>query len=118
MSEAAIARAAKYGDAYHPLWTTPEVLAEKVKKLRSMGSKIPVSLRMPVDMHRNRTVVVRTSGTKMQQIAGSADMILAQITRYVDAGMDHLLVEFDVEDAATLKDDIRLFAKEIMNSLS
>jgi probable F420-dependent oxidoreductase len=118
MSDAAIRRASKLADVYHPLWTTPEGLEVRVRKLRGLDSKVPVSLRMPVDMHRNRTVIVRTSGTKMQQIAGSSDKILKEIEKYVHAGMQHLLVEFDAENAKMLQGDIKTFAQEIMNSFT
>jgi len=107
MSDAAVTRAAKLGDVYHPLWTTPEGLEKRVRKLRELGSNIPVSLRMPIDMHRNRSIVVRTSGTRMHQIAGSLDEISKEIEQYSKAGMQHLLVEFDVENTETLYGDIR-----------
>jgi probable F420-dependent oxidoreductase len=116
MSDAAIARAAKFGDVYHPLWTTPEGLEERVKKLRGMGSRIPVSLRMPVDMRRNRSIVVRTSGTKMHQIAGSVAEIALQVERYSKAGAQHLLVEFDAENSEELNADTKAFASEVMRS--
>jgi len=116
MSDAAIERAAKLGDVYHPLWTTPEGLGGRVKKLRELGSNIPVSLRMPIDMHRNRSIVVRTSGTRMHQIAGSIEKITREIEEYSKAGMQHLLVEFEVENPEMLFGDIKSFATEVIKS--
>lgn len=111
MSDAAVRRAAKFGDEYHPLWITPQELEERIRKLRKESSNIPVALRLRVEIHRNRSLGARS------QSPSSLDQISKQIENFSKAGVDRLLVEFDLDkDASSWNEDVKSFANGIIKS--
>lgn len=125
-SDSAIERAAKLGDGWQPGNLSPSELKEGVEKLNqsSGGKKITISLRQTVEISPGASpVCVNQNGKKQFRIAGSLHDILGQVGDYKDAGLQHLLCEFDeIErsekvDYELFRRNFEVFAKEVIPSL-
>lgn len=112
-SEAAIRRAARLGDGWHPTNYTPEQLAAGLKKLREWSNDRPLEISM-----RGNTAVDR-SGRKPNDsspwpFSGTPAEVIDRIGVYADAGMEHLVCYFNHQTAADILNQLELFAAEVM----
>ncbi len=119
-SKPAIRRAARLGDAWHPVGAIPatplepEELAENLVLLREYAekagrdpSKIQVSVKAPLYDSGD------SSGPR-RRFTGSADAVRQDVQTYSDVGVTHLIFDFRTADPHQTKDRMAQFAEEVM----
>lgn len=118
-SEAALMRAARLADGWHPVGLTVERYHSMVQKVRPMlrGEKpFTFSLRIHVDLDGSTKPYPASSGESRDVITGTTRHATKAIERYQDAGLDHLVCYFGDIDVRTLERKITQFAEEIIPS--
>jgi probable F420-dependent oxidoreductase len=119
-SKPAIRRAARLGDAWHPVGAIPatplepEELAENLVLLREYAekagrdpSKIQVSVKAPLYDSGD------SSGPR-RRFTGSADAVRQDVQTYSDVGVTHLIFDFRTADPHQTEDRMAQFAEEVM----
>jgi len=119
-SKPAIRRAARLGDAWHPVGAIPatplepEELAENLVLLRRYAelagrdpSKIQVSVKAPLYDSED-------SGGPRRRFSGSADEVRQDVQTYSDVGVTHLIFDFRTADPHQTEDRMAQFAEEVM----
>ena len=119
-SKPAIRRAARLGNAWHPVGAIPaaplepEELAENLVLLREYAEKagrdpstIDVSVKAPLYDSGN------TSGPR-RRFTGSPDEVRQDVQTYSDIGVTHLIFDFRVESANETNDRMAKFSEEVM----
>ncbi len=119
-SKPAIRRAARLGDAWHPVGAIPatplepEELAENLVLLRRYAelagrdpSKIQVSVKAPLYDSGD-------SGGPRRRFSGSADEVRQDVQTYSDVGVTHLIFDFRTADPHQTEDRMAQFAEEVM----
>ena len=119
-SKPAIRRAARFGNAWHPVGAIPaaplepEELAENLLLLREYAEKagrdpaeIQVSIKAPLYDAGN------SSGPR-RRFTGSADEVGQDVQTYGDVGVTHLIFDFRTADPHQTEDRMARFAEEIM----
>ena len=120
-SRAALRRAARLGNAWHPVGAIPaaplepEELAEKLIYLRRHAeragrdpSEIQVSMKAPL-----YDAASDDSGTR-RRFSGSTDAVLQDIHTYSDVGVTHLIFDFRSSFHAETEERMSRFAEEVM----
>ena len=120
-SRAALRRAARLGQAWHPVGAIPAAplepaeLAENLAYLHRHAQRagrdpaaIQVSMKAP--LYDAATDV----GGKRRRFSGTADAVLQDIRDYADAGVSHLIFDFRSPQHAETEERMRRFAAEIM----
>lgn len=118
-SKAALRRAARFGDAWHPVRPTPEQLGEARTLLNGYleeAGRAPESLEIAVKLPLVFQSEAPASGQPLTQ-GRSAD-IVAAIERYREAGASHLVFDFVPESLATALDTMERFTEEVRPGLS
>jgi probable F420-dependent oxidoreductase len=113
LSEAALKRAATYGDGWHASRISPEQFTASVEALRRLNParRLPVSLRMNVTTERGRQPDER--GGRFVMGGGSAD-IRDDVKRYEDAGAEFIALQFWEGDMPQFLERVRRFAGEVI----
>jgi len=119
-SKPAIRRAARLGDAWHPVGAIPatplepEELAENLVLLRRYAelagrdpSKIQVSVKAPLYDSGD-------SGGPRRRFSGSADEVRQDVQTYSDVGVTHLIFDFRTADPKQTEDRMARFSEEVM----
>lgn len=119
-SEYAQRRAAKLGDAWHPVGQPPEKLVEGMKKIRAITSrKVMLAPRVPVDLRKEASVrQVAPGGGEWYCIAGSIRTATKALDELVAAGAEYVVCTYGDRDFAEIIEDVKLFAKEIIPSFT
>ncbi|GBD09417.1 Phthiodiolone/phenolphthiodiolone dimycocerosates ketoreductase [Candidatus Thermoflexus japonica] len=102
-TEAAVRRAARLGDAWHPVGLDPETLRTRVAQLRewSHGRSIPVICRMYIAMDSQLPPVYTSpTGERRMRLTGSGEQILRHLQALRDAGADGVILTFEAPSAA------------------
>ena len=113
-SKAALKRAARIADAWHPVRPTFEYLEEARADLnryleeagREPGS-VEIAVKLPLVFQDG------PSGADAPPTQGRAADIVAAIERYREAGASHLVMDFVPENLATALDTMERFAQEV-----
>ncbi len=119
-SEAALRRAAKQADGWHPVGATLETYRASVQKIKPMlphGKQFTFSLRIHIDMDGKTEPYAASSGESRDVILGPADRAIRSIQEYRDAGLEHLVCYFGDVELALLRKKITQFAEQVMPSL-
>ena len=119
-SKPAIRRAARIGDAWHPVGAIPatplepEELAENLALLHGYAekagrdpSKIQVSVKAPLYDSAN-------SDGLRRRFSGSPDEVRQDVQTYSDVGVTHLIFDFRTADPHHTEDRMTRFAEEAM----
>ena len=119
-SKPAIRRAARLGNAWHPVGAIPatplepEELAENLVLLRDYAEKagrdpsqIQVSVKAPLYDASN------SSGPR-RRFSGSPDEVRQDVQTYADVGVTHLIFDFRTDDPQETEDRMSRFAEEVM----
>jgi probable F420-dependent oxidoreductase len=102
--EAAVARAARYGDAYHPIAIRDEDLRERAERLReaaaALGRPVPsISLYAPFD--------------------GSVDQLVDRLGEMKELGVDDAVIAFGrYSGAEGFREQVARFAEEVVPRLT
>ncbi len=120
-SNAALRRAARIGDGWHPSNIDPDTIKEKRVRLRQLcidADRDPDSLEIST---RVNNVAFGDSGEMVGRpapLSGSAQQIIDNIRRYEDAGVSHIVLGIRGRDADTMLTTIRRFADEVRPKVS
>jgi probable F420-dependent oxidoreductase len=113
-SDAALRRAARFGDAWHPSHLT-------VDELRSRGEMLRAECehrgRLPdeVALTTRRKLVRGADGSEPERVlAGSPEQIGATLDALASAGVSHLIVEIPGSTAAELDENLDWFGREVL----
>src|SRR5712692_916254 len=113
ISEAALKRAATYGDGWHASRISPEQFEASAETLARLNPsrKLPLSLRMNVSADRGRQPDER--GGRFVMGGSNADL-LDDVRRYDEAGAAFMAVQLWEGDQAAFLERVRRFAGEVM----
>ncbi|MDA4128547.1 MAG: TIGR03619 family F420-dependent LLM class oxidoreductase [Thaumarchaeota archaeon] len=117
-SDAAVNRAAKLGDGWHPNGITPSQLAFGIHRIRKSGRKVLITMRITTDLMRKRDDVVLPNGEKRKILSGTRGEIVAQLDEYKIAGLEYSCVYFYHDDTSQIITDVKKFAADIVRSYS
>jgi probable F420-dependent oxidoreductase len=119
-SKPAIRRAARFGNAWHPVGAIPatplepEELTKNLALLRQYAeragrdpSEIQVSVKAPLYDSEN-------SGRPRRRFTGSPDEVRQDVQTYADVGVTHLIFDFRTADPHQTEDRMAQFAEEVM----
>ena len=118
-SKAALRRAARFGDAWHPVRATPEQLGEARPLLNAYleeAGRKPESLEIAVKLPL--IFQDQAPGEGQPSTQGRSSDIIAALQRYREAGVSHLVLDFVPESLATALDTMQRFADEVRPGLS
>jgi probable F420-dependent oxidoreductase len=114
-SGAAIARAARLGDAWHPDGLSSAQVAEGVERLRSLvpqGRRVAVSLRRTIDLRSRTSPGDAPTGSGEVPLRG-LDEVRAEIASLARLGVGHLVCQFEHATLAEHLDQLRLLASDL-----
>lgn len=107
-SDAAVRRAARLGDAWHPISVPPSRIREGVEMMAESGRKVPVA---------HRSMVKITEGAQVDQgLSGTPSQIVKQLGDYREAGVDLYMLQSGAESSDAILGDISAFAGEFLHS--
>ena len=120
-SKPAIRRAARLGDAWHPVGAIPAtplepeelaenlvVLHEHAEKAGRDPSKIQISVKAPLYDSGN-------SGGPRRRFTGTPDEVRQDVQTYSDVGVTQLIFDFRTADPHQTEDRMAQFAEEVMS---
>jgi probable F420-dependent oxidoreductase len=107
-SDAAIGRAARIGDGWHPISVSPARIREGRDMIEKEGRKVTIS---------TRSMVSITDGTKqVPGLSGTGQEVVRQLEEYEKAGVECYLLQSGGDDVAAVANDISGFARDILSS--
>jgi probable F420-dependent oxidoreductase len=101
-TEAAVRRAARLGDAWHPVGLDPETLRERIARLREWagGRPIPVICRMYVALDSTLPPIYTSpTGERRMRLTGSPEQILEGLQALRAAGAEGVILTFEAPTA-------------------
>ena len=114
-SRAAMRRAARLGDGWHPTGLTPQELAGKVEYLESQVkaagrsmSDITISVRQELD------VLDSPSAEGQGSMIGAPDQLLSNIEAYASSGVQEIVTPVSTSDVAHVHRVMEAFATKVM----
>lgn len=113
VSEAAMRRAARLGDSWHPTGLTVERFAQGMARVRELAGERRVSGSI-----RLRIAIGKKRSGRLPGLAGEPEAIIAGLRSYRDAGLDYLVANFGEDDAKTILAEMRRFKEEIAPALN
>ena len=118
-SQAAIRRAAKLGDAWHPVGLTPEQLESGKNKIQRLagGRRVSSTIRMTIDLGRKVRLTYKSAGGERRNIIGGTPTQAANtIETFQKSGVEHMVCYFGDKTKDIIFRAARLFAKEVKPS--
>ncbi|MEM4407872.1 MAG: LLM class F420-dependent oxidoreductase [Candidatus Caldarchaeum sp.] len=113
VSPAAISRAARLGDGWHPVGLTPEELGQKVQLLyEELAKRGRGQDGFGVYMRKNLQIGA-VEEKESEPLRGSLDKVREGIERYLEAGTTHLVFQVLSGTFEGVLDTMRLFMEEI-----
>ncbi|MDA4113190.1 MAG: LLM class F420-dependent oxidoreductase [Thaumarchaeota archaeon] len=108
-SDAALGRAARMGDGWHPIAVAPARVKEGREVIEKTGRKVTISTRSMVS--------IMADGTKAQAgLSGTRQHVVQQLEEYERAGAEYFLLQSGADDVASVARDVLTFAREILSS--
>ncbi len=117
-SEAALMRAAKLADGWHPVGLSLENYRSLVQKAKPVltGRRFTFSLRIHVDVDGSVKPYSASSGESRDVITGTAQQAISKIGEYQKAGLEHLVCYFGDVNIESMEKKISQFAKGVIPS--
>ncbi len=109
-SVAALHRAAKFGDGWHPNYKSPEQLAAMLAEARPLIGERPFTVCLRL------TVAFTEIYDPKRPLAGSSDQVREHLQALQQAGANQMILYFDAETQAAHEHAMKTFQKEIMAS--
>ncbi len=118
-SPAALRRAARLCDAWHPVGIGVARFADGMRRIAELanGRQVVGSLRINTAIGRTLPEVRTASGQVQETLSGSVDEVVARIKEYQAAGLSYLVTQFGTSDLETYLSDMRRFAAEVRPAL-
>jgi len=113
-SDAALRRAARFGDAWHPSHLTLAELRSRGESLRSECERCGRSADEVALTTRRKLVRGNGEGEPERVLAGSPEEIYATLDELSAAGVSHLIVEIPGASGAELEENLDWFGREVL----
>ena len=113
-SPAAIQRAARGGDAWHPFWLGLDDFQAKVAMLRALC----VDRQLPTIALNLAFRIAGDGRSARAGVAATAEQVTAVLAQYRQAGLDHVICEFEASDGNDLLRQMQVMAEEVAPALS
>ena len=117
-SDAAIERAARVGDGWHPVGVDPARLSQGAARVMKSGTGKTVSVRLTVDVRRRREDYLSPDGERRVALSGSREEISGKLDEYAKAGLEYLVAYIYRDDVKEIIGDVTKFSREIIRSYS
>lgn len=113
--EPSLARAAKFGDAWHSTGASPEVVARGVQYFREHQPARPlvVSARLTINLDPNVSPDYAYRGSPRRRLTGTDDAIRSMLREYAQAGLQHAALWFSADDVAVVLDQMKRFRRDL-----
>jgi probable F420-dependent oxidoreductase len=115
-SGAAVRRAIRCGDGWHPVGLTAEAFAEGAEKILKVRKDVVLSIRMTTDVRKRRGVVSTPGGEKRVAVSGSPVEVRRGIDEYANAGLEYYCASINHPAAEDIVADVRRFAADVVRS--
>ncbi len=127
-SEAAMRRAARFGDAWMPYMYTPEMVSESTARVRSEAARtVRSALLIFFCVHRDGRTARAMAAERLSKqyhqdferlvdryaLAGTPEQVVSQILRFVEAGVMSLMVA-SACPSSYLEENLALFGSEVL----
>jgi probable F420-dependent oxidoreductase len=138
-SKGSVQRTAEYGDGWIPGWLTPEEMAESVRELKDLASrlnrdpdKITIAVEKYLSISNDRQlavtkalktitqsrdtyerVVENLAMAKEAHVFGNTDDVRSKIAKFVDAGVTHFEFKFIYSSITELLEMMKLFNDKV-----
>lgn len=113
---AALRRAVRLGNGWHPSNLAPAALAEKAVTLRRLCAEVgrdPASLSLSTRVNNVAFGENRDSTGRPAPISGTAAQMIEAIKRYADAGVQHIVLGLRSPEPEVMLETARRFAEEV-----
>jgi len=117
-SDAAIKRAARIGDGWHPVGVDPDRLGEGARSMREAGGNKTVSLRITVDVRRKREDYVGSGSERRVTLSGTPEEISRRLDEYKRSGLEYLVAYIYQPEVKEILADVKKFSNEVLRSYS
>lgn len=108
-SDAAIRRAARLGDGWHPISVPPSRILEGAEVFRNSGRKVVIS-------HRSMVTMTPAEGRDQPGLVGTPSQITKRLEEYRNSGVELYLLQSGAESAELVKQDVVTYAREFLGS--
>jgi probable F420-dependent oxidoreductase len=112
-SDAAVRRAARTGDAWHPSHLTVEELRRQIPELHAECERAGRSPE-EVTVATRRKLVIGSSGESERVLQGDAGAIAATVAELEQVGVSHLIVEIPGSSEAELLENLDWFGRDVL----
>ncbi|MBM3944924.1 MAG: TIGR03619 family F420-dependent LLM class oxidoreductase [SAR202 cluster bacterium] len=115
-TDAALRRAAKYGDGWDGIWLTPDEVAERrgvLEKLCREQGRSFSDMRSALTANVHWGEAKKGDDGKRLALSGTTKDILDDVRRYEQAGLDHLIVSIAADSTDDTVARLRRFATDI-----
>lgn len=113
-SPSALRRVAKVGNGWHPFRPSPDQLRKGLEELRRYMDEAGRSMReITVGVKMLLAFQESRAGAERPPMQGRAADIAADIKRYQDLGVEHLIFDFTTETRAQALETMERFAQEV-----
>ncbi len=122
-SDAALRRAARFGDAWHPTFMPLGDLRERMEKLAQLSSDAgrstgpSVNIHQIVDFEGGQTPGGSSDGSRRLG-QGSPEQVAADLAAYAEMNVGTVVCNFRAENVAALRNAVELFATQVMPQLN
>ncbi|MBM3924592.1 MAG: LLM class F420-dependent oxidoreductase [SAR202 cluster bacterium] len=117
MSESAMKRAARYGDAWHPNSLTPDQVRQGLEFVRREASKLGRDGKMPATMLITWDPANKTGPTaESASLSGSPVDVIKRVKEYQAAGVTEFAIGIPVDDPLVMQRHMVRFANEVLPS--
>ncbi len=107
-STAALHRAARFADGWHPNYKQPEQLAAMLAEARPLIGERPFAVCLRLNVAFTDTL------DPQRPLAGTADQIRERLQALQQAGASHMILFFDAETQSAREHAMKTFQKEII----
>ena len=118
-SDAALQRAARLADGWHPVGMAIEpykVAVEKINSMLANGKEFTFSLRILVDLNGKAEPYQGSGGEPRSVIAGNRGQVVQVLEEYREAGLSHLVCYFGDIELEQVRHRMKQFAGEVLPS--
>lgn len=115
-SDAAIRRAIKLGDGWHPVGLNLEKYRAGAERIAKSGKRLTLSLRVTVDVRKKRDDTVGADGGRRILFSGGPTDIRKYLDAYSSAGMEYCCASIMHPSADEIVKDLKRFAADVMRS--
>lgn len=111
-SRRALERAVKYGNGWHAVGLIPEEVSRSRKYLMESLSE-EISSDFTISLRKNLQITDKSIDNERELLRGSRDKISEGISRFKEAGVEHLVLQVLAGKFSQIMDSIDIFAQEI-----